>query len=103
MMNKEDSMDKEVFITTSCMDNSVGALVPGGTPVLIRSERDLEIYLHVYVFVPLEGTEDDNETWSKVYQAWGRQCDMLGFNQRAEYYRIRAEEIVARDKDPLGR
>ena len=70
------------------------------------TDTELEIHL-MGIFVPSGPDEDENQTWSKVYQAWSAECDRLNFTDRARFYREKAElyRLCARihEFDPLGR
>ena len=39
------------------------------------------------LFVPLERGDDKRTTEEKVYAAWAKECDELGFPDKAEGYR----------------
>lgn len=47
---------------------------------------------HLYaLFVPLEKGDDETTTWQKVHFAWAGECEKLGFQEEAQYYRQKAE------------
>ena len=70
------------------------------------ADKEMEIHL-MSVLVPVDGNDDENQTWAKVYQAWSEECDRLGFPSKAQFYREKARlyHMCARihEFDPLGR